>query len=80
MTDHAAKLLGRVQNHIRRAQRNVLRGAVGKYVRRAGVTYLVVSVNKKHVIVSDVKTPVKQTIQISKDAFLAKKIVVLEEQ
>lgn len=80
MTDLAAELSGRIKAVVASSQDGVLDGLTGKYVKRDGVTFLVVKVDRKggRVTVSDVKTPVKQTTVFSIQSFLGKAIEPVE--
>ena len=76
MADLARKLGERIQAETRKAQKGLGKGLVNKIVRRAGVRFRVVSIDKNTVIVSGMKTPANQTSRLSLKSFLSKKIVV----
>ncbi len=76
MSDLARKLGERIQSETRKAQKGLGKGLVDKIVRRAGVRFRVVSIDKNVVVVSGMKTAANQTSRLTLKSFLSKKIVV----
>ncbi len=79
VTDAAHNLAVEIQRRARTRQAGIVRGLKGKYVRRNGVTFLVVSVNRKRIVLSNVDTETDQTWQVGIPAFLSKKVTVLAD-
>lgn len=78
MEDVSQRFLEGVQRGVRQKQARMPRQKLrGKYVRRNGVTYLVVAIRGERMVVSDVKTPPEQVQVVSTKAFLSKKVTVL---
>lgn len=80
--DVSEELANRIRSSVLEAQSDMLDGLAGKYVRRDGVTFLIVQVDRKggKVVASDTKTPVDQTTTFGIKAFLSKAVEVLEDR
>ena len=79
MDDVSQRFLEGVQRKVRSKQARMSKQKLrGKYVRRNGVTYLVVTIRGDKMVVSDVKTPPEQVQVVSTKAFLSKMITVLD--
>ena len=77
MADSIKKLLESVQRIAYSKQKRMISKLSGKYVRRNGTEYLVVSIDGKTTVLSSTGTRLKQTQEMSTKAFLGKKIEVL---
>ena len=76
--DPAKELFSEIRSRVYAAQVKKLKGLVGRHVVRDGVTFLVVSASKGKVVVSDTKTPLKQTTTFSARSFLSKAVEIME--
>jgi len=81
MANASEKLANNIKTSVFASQANLVHKLKGKYVERDGTTFLVVSVDwrKGRIIVSDTKTPVKQTTYLSIRSFLSKAVEIIEE-
>jgi len=80
MADASKKLMRRIQGLVYKKQRNRIAELRGKYVQRNGVTYLVVSINSKIAVLSDVGTKLDQIKPMSTKAFLGKKVTIVDRE
>lgn len=79
MPNVSQSLLTRIQRGVFKAQRKTMGKLTGEYVIRNGVTFLVVSATKDVFVVSDLATPVGQTLRMGADVFLSRRVRVLKD-
>lgn len=78
MADASARLLDGVRRKVHSRQAGLAGKLKGKYVRRGGVKFLVVSSKGDTITVSDTKTEVSQVIRFRLSSFLSKKVTILD--
>ena len=79
MPNVSQSLLERIQRRVLKAQKKTMAKLRGEYVIRNGVTFLVVAARKDAFVVSDLTTPLAQTMKFSADAFLSKRVRILKD-
>lgn len=79
MVNASQELLGRIQQAVLKSQKSMTGKLRGQYVIRDDITFLVVGTTKDVFVVSDLTTPVGQTVRIGTDVFLSKKVQVLKD-
>jgi hypothetical protein len=78
--DISKKLADQIKSSAYLAQVHKVSGLKGKYVRRDGVIFLVMSIDmkKQKIEVSDAKTAVRQTTKFSIKSFLSKAVEIIK--
>lgn len=79
MPNVSQNLLTRLHRGVLKSQRKMMGRLRGEYVVRNGITFLVVSATKDVFVVSDLATPVGQTLRMGADVFLSKRVRVLKD-
>ena len=79
MANVSQNLLARLHRGVLKSQKKMMGRLKGEYVVRNGITFLVISATKDVFAVSDLTTPVGQTLRMGTDVFLSKKVQVLKD-
>lgn len=75
----AAEFARRIRAKVLVRQVGMVKSLEGKIVRRNGIEYSVIKVEKGVVTASDLKTPIDQTTKFTVKAFMSKAIEVIDE-